>query len=134
MAISKRGLVDRVKEVAVQAGTRGARVLLGTAVVTARGVADLQAKLRGTPVRSRAKTAANGARRTAKAARGVIESGKPAKAPARRKSPAAKVASAAGAQRQVGRKAVPGQTAAAKRGTAKQARPVKAKRGQKHRH
>ncbi|MFP2962849.1 hypothetical protein ACLEPN_35045 [Myxococcus sp. 1LA] len=135
MAISKRGLVDRVKEVAVQAGTRGARVLLGTAVVTARGVADLQAKIRGTPVRSRAKSAATEARRTTtKAARGVIESGKPAKAPARRKSPASKVASAAGEKRQVGRKAVPGQAAAAKRGTAKQARPVKAKRGQKHRH
>ncbi|NOK03716.1 MULTISPECIES: hypothetical protein [Myxococcus] len=134
MAISKRGLVDRVKEVAVQAGTRGARVLLGTAVVTARGVANLQSKIRGTPARGRVKTAA-GTRRAAKEARGVIESGKPTKAPARRKSPSIKTASAAGANNQVGRKSVPGQAAAAKRGTAKKARPAtKAKRGQKHRH
>lgn len=136
MAISKRGLVDRVKEVAVQAGTRGARVLLGTAVVTARGMANLQSKIRGTPARGRVKPAAEETRRTAKAARGVIESGKPAKAPVRRKSPSAKTASAAGANKQEGRKSVPGQAAAAaKRGTAKKARPAtKAKRGQKHRH
>ncbi|WP_228557606.1 hypothetical protein [Myxococcus sp. AB056] len=136
MAISKRGLVDRVKEVAVQAGTRGARVLLGTAVVTARGVANLQSKIRGAPARGRVKTAAaEGTRRTAKAARGVIESGKPTKAPARRKSPSIKTASAAGANNQVGRKSVPGQAAAARRGTAKTPRPAtKAKRGQKHRH
>ncbi|QDE86776.1 hypothetical protein BHS07_37575 [Myxococcus xanthus] len=135
MAISKRGLVDRVKEVAVQAGTRGARVLLGTAVVTARGVANLQSKIRGTPASGRVKTAAEGTRRTAKAARGVIESGKPTKAPARRMSPSTKTAAAAGANNQVGRKSVPGQAAAAKRGTAKKARPAtKAKRGQKHRH
>ncbi|WP_253816677.1 hypothetical protein [Myxococcus xanthus] len=135
MAISKRGLVDRVKEVAVQAGTRGARVLLGTAVVTARGVANLQSKIRGAPARGRVKTAAEETRRTAKAARGVIESGKPMKTPARRKSPSIKTASAAGANHQVGRKSVPGQAAAARRGTAKTPRPAtKAKRGQKHRH
>ncbi|WP_205507834.1 hypothetical protein [Myxococcus vastator] len=133
MAISKRGLVDRVKEVAVEAGTRGARVLLGTAVMTARGVANLQSRIRGTPTRGRVKAA--GTRRAAKAARGVIESGKPTKAPARRKSPSARTASAAGANTQVGRKAVPAQPAAAKRGTAKKARPaIKTKRGQKHRH
>ncbi|QDE93808.1 hypothetical protein BHS06_35200 [Myxococcus xanthus] len=134
MAISKRRLVDRVKEVAVQAGTRGARVLLGTAVVTARGVANLQSKIRGTSARGRAKTA-EGTRRTAKAARGVIESGKPTKAPARRKSPSTKTTSATGASNQVGRKSVPGLAAAARRGTAKTPRPAtKSKRGQKHRH
>ncbi|NVJ03295.1 hypothetical protein HV824_35025 [Myxococcus sp. AM009] len=133
MAISKRGLVDRVKEVAVEAGTRGARVLLGTAVVTARGVANLQSRIRGTPTRGRVKSA--GTRGTAKAARGVIESGKPTKTPARRKSPSAKTASAAGASNPVGRKSVPAQAAAARRGAAKKARPAtKTKRGQKHRH
>ncbi|WP_426755996.1 hypothetical protein [Myxococcus sp. Y35] len=133
MAISKRGLVDKVKEAAVEAGTRGAKVLLGTAVVTARGVASLQSKIRGASARSRTTPAAE-ARRTAKAARGVIESGKPTPAPTRRRAPSAKAASTVGANRQGGRKAVPGQTAAAKRSTTKAARAVKAKRGQKHRH
>ncbi|GHH01337.1 hypothetical protein [Comamonas sp. JC664] len=133
MASSKRGLVDRVKEVAVQAGTRGAKVLLGTAVVTARGVASLQSRIRGEKVRrGRARPAAE-TPRTVKVARGVIESAKPTKAPASKRAPAAK---AAAASRQTGRKAVPGQAAAAKRGTAKKAaaRTVKTKRGQKHRH
>ncbi len=137
MASSKRGLVDRVKEVAVQAGTRGAKVLLGTAVVTARGVASLQSRIRGEKVRrGRARPAAE-TPRTVKVARGVIESAKPTKAAASKRAPAAKAASSsAAASRQTGRKAVPGQAAAAKRGTAKKAaaRTVKTKRGQKHRH
>jgi|GEM_PF-5535285 len=133
MAIPKQGLMDRVKEVAVQAGTRGAKVLLGTALLTAHGVVSLQSMIRGRKARGRAASPSR-TRRTARAARGVIESGTPPKVPTRRRASPAKAVSPAAANKQTGRKSVPGQSAAARRGTAKQARPVKAKRGQKHRH
>ncbi|MFP2928849.1 hypothetical protein ACLESO_27355 [Pyxidicoccus sp. 3LG] len=46
MATTRQGLVDRVKRVALRAGTRGARALVETAVVTVRTVDALQSKLR----------------------------------------------------------------------------------------
>ncbi|MBZ4419184.1 hypothetical protein [Myxococcus sp. RHSTA-1-4] len=134
---SKRGLVDTVKRVAFRAGTRGARALVEGAVLTARTVDALQARLCGTHAAQHATAARGGSapsttelRRAAVPPRGVIESGRPMKpATTRRKSPAR----TASAVETTGRKSLPSRAPAAKRGTPRTP-PVKVKRGQKHRH
>ncbi len=54
MATSKPGLMDLVKQVAFRLGTRGARVLVETALLTARTVDALQARFRETLAGARA--------------------------------------------------------------------------------
>lgn len=152
---SKRGLVDKVKKVAARAGTRGARVLVDTAVAATRTVDTLQSKLervrdlapglkkskkneaaRVAPVSPLTSAPAATSRRASTTARGAIESAKkPTPKATTSRTPRAVENVAATA----GRKTVPTQAAAAKRSTAKRAATpgaggFKVKRGQKHRH